>query len=228
MKTKKIFKQTGKYFRELSIVVIGVAITVSIGLWINKKNNEKDLKQYLKITKMELEENAKKLDWYGIWMGKSVRYAIYLQSNDYNSLNKDSLDYYCWSTSFIKDYTDGINRGGCGYMNTNSYVDVFTIYAFEMLKISGIVRQINDKELLRSIWESYSQIEYTINFIESIFQEKTEEAKKESQLLAEGKPVVFPMQAIYGTSELSVSIVYICRKTSQQLKETISKLEKLL
>ena len=113
-------------------------------------------------------------------------------------------------------------------MNTNSNVDVFTINAFEMIKISGIMRQINDKELLRSIWESYSQLEYTINHIESIFQEKKEEVKKESQLLAEGKPVVVPMQAIYGTSEFSVSIVYVCQRTSLQLKETISNLEKLL
>ena len=37
----------GKYFRELSIIVTGIAITVGMVFWVNNKNNEKDLKQYL-------------------------------------------------------------------------------------------------------------------------------------------------------------------------------------
>ena len=62
-KSKKTIRPIVKYFRELSIVVVGVAITVGIGLFVNNSNNRKDQKQYLNAIKLELEENAKQFDY---------------------------------------------------------------------------------------------------------------------------------------------------------------------
>lgn len=158
-------KQIFQFLRELSAIVIGIAITVSLGFWVNKKNSEKDLKQFLETMKIEMEENAKKLDLYAVWMGKPVRYALYLQKNNYKSLDKDSLAYYSRSSNFVWDYEQGVVNNGCGYLMENSAVDLFSVNAFEMLKASGSLRQIKDKELLMSIWDSYSQMEYVTNNI---------------------------------------------------------------
>ena len=59
-KSKISIKPIVQYFRELSVVVIGVAVTVSLGFWVNNKNNEKDLTEYLTALKIELEENIDK------------------------------------------------------------------------------------------------------------------------------------------------------------------------
>jgi len=225
MKTKKIFKKTVKYLRELSIVVIGVAITVSIGLWMNKKSNEQDLKQYLTTVKIELEENAKNCGLYSKYLQKSVRYADYLSRTDKKSLNKDTLDFYKYSTV---DFQTNINYSGygCGYMNT--YLPNFTsTNAFEMFKNSGAMRQMKDKELLQSLWEAYTKLEDTKFDLNESFRIKKEEAQKELQRRSEGKPVVVPMQIFYST-DIPHSMVRRCAETSEILKETVMKLEKAL
>ena len=215
MKTKKLFKQTGKYLRELSIVVIGVAITVSIGLWINNINNRKDLKQYLTAVKMELESNARNFDFYAEWYQKSVRYANYISRTDKKTIDKDTLNYY--------KITD---NDGCGYGYYHSSAFVKT-NVFEMFKTSGIMRQMNDKMLLETIWEVYSMQLNTQLFLDLCFQTKREEVIKETQLRAEGKPIAVPMQTFYST-DLPYAMVRVCKETSEILKETASKLEKAL
>ena len=221
-------KQIFQFLRELSAIVIGIAITVSLGFWVNKKNSEKDLKQFLETIKIEMEENAKKLDLYAVWMGKPVRYALYLQKNNYKSLDKDSLYYYSRSSNFVWDYEQGVVNGGCGIYMQNSAVDFFSLHAFEMLKVSGVLRQIKDKELLMSIWDSYSQMEYVTNNIREFFSDQKEESKKEEQLLKDGKLVEVPMLAIYQTKESPAFIAYICKEASKKLKVTITKLEKAI
>ena len=214
-----------KFLRELSVIVTGIVITVGLGFWVNKRNNEKDLKLYLTAVSMELEENANRFDLYAKWMQKSVRYANYLRSNDNNSLNRDSLDYYRSSTQFDAYTEEYAEKGyGCGYMIINSYADMFTTYSFEMLQISGLMRHIKDKQLLSSIWEAYSQINIVKNFLKRNFQIKEEEALKEFQLTVEGKPAVVPMKVFYNT-DLPENMVQNCISASKMLKETISKLE---
>ena len=219
-------KQIFQFLRELAAIVIGIAITVSLGFWVNKNNSEKDLKQFLETMKMEMEENAKKLDLYAVWMGKSVRYSVYLIKNNYKSLDADSLYYYSYSSNFVYDYANGFVGNGCGYRMENSAVDLFSVNAFEMLKASGSLRQIKDKELLLSIWDSYSHMEYVIHNIQAFFQQKKEENRKESQLIREGKTVEIPMLSVYETGEWPQMMVDICKEASEKLKTTITKLEK--
>ena len=40
-------KKIGKYLREVSVVMLGVAITISVTIWINKKSEKKDMSLYL-------------------------------------------------------------------------------------------------------------------------------------------------------------------------------------
>ena len=213
-KSKTTIRPIIKYFRELSIVVAGVAITVGIGLWINNSNNRKDQKQYLDAIKIELENNEKQFDLFAIFLQKSVRYANYIMSNDKKSLNKDTLAYY----SQTDDY-------GCGYAYTVSVAAFFPTNAFEMFKSSGSMRQIKDKELLQSIWEIYALIETAKLNIDRYFRIKEEEVMKSLQLQAEGKTLDVPMQVFY-TSGIPFEMVRWSKQASKSINETLSKFEK--
>jgi len=135
MKSKIFIETIGKYLRELSFVVAGIAITVGAGLWISSRNSEKDYKQYFNAVNLEIKANVDYFEWYVKFLQKSVDYSKYLQSHDKKSLNKDTLMYY--------SLTDA---NGCGYMYI-FYDNNVQTNAFEMFKISGAMRQMNDKAL---------------------------------------------------------------------------------
>ena len=213
METRNFKQTTGKYLRELSVIVVGIIITVGAGLWINNRNSEKDFQEYLTAVKLEMEDNANFFDWYAKFLQKSVGYAEYIKTNDKKSLNKDSLWYYA--------VTDSI---GCGYMNIRSINNIKT-NAFEMFKISGAMRQMKNKELLLSIWGAYTKMEDANIFLNTCFQMKREEAMKEMQLEVDGKPVAVPMQLFYST-DLPQAMVRQCEDASMMLRESLSKLEK--
>ena len=56
-KTKFQILKIVKYLRELSVIIIGIAVTVLTGLWINDRNNTQDIGLYLENIKMELQNN---------------------------------------------------------------------------------------------------------------------------------------------------------------------------
>jgi type II secretory pathway pseudopilin PulG len=224
--TKTALSKIGKYLREVSVVVIGIAITVSVGLLVNYINEKKDQKQYLTAIQLELEQNAKYFEAYAKWLQKSVNYAEYLKSNNYKNLSQDSLYYY--ATSYSVDYWFENEAGeigyGCGYMNINPLTDCFTTYAFEMYKSSGAMRQI-DKELLRYIWEIYYRIEGEKNGLKDFFQLKKDEAVKELQLSAEGKTIDVPMRVFYSSS-VPIEMQSHCLHVSKTIKAVLEILEK--
>ena len=84
----------GKYLREISVVVIGVAITLSVSYWISNKSEKRDMALYLNAIKLELEENIKTLERAIENLEPSVRYSNYLKSQDAKSLNSDSINSY--------------------------------------------------------------------------------------------------------------------------------------
>jgi len=202
-----------KYIRELSIVVTGIVITIGTGILVNNNNNKKDQKQYLETIKFELEENAKMFDYTTKWLQKPLKYARYLNLNDKKSLNKDTLNYY-----------GNTDDDGCGYTYVVSMSAMFKTNAFEMLKFSGTMRQIKNKELLLSIWEAYSIIEMASLNLDMYFRRKEEEVVKNRQLLAEGKTVDAPMYDFH-TSGIPFEMVRWSRQTSEIIKETLSKFE---
>jgi hypothetical protein len=120
-KSKISIKKFGKYLREVSVVVLGVAITLSVSIWISSKNEKRDMALYLNAIKIELEENIKSIEEQMEFFEKQAGYANYLKKNDKKSLNLDTI--------FVNygDYMWYIENPAC-----NSY-------AFEMFKTSGIM-----------------------------------------------------------------------------------------
>ena len=209
-KSETSIKKIVKYLRELSIIVVGIVITVGTGLWVNNSSNKKDQQQYLDAIKLELEENARMFDLCAKRLQKSVKYVHYITSLDKTPFNEDSLAYYTYTDSY--EY-------GIGYIQSLSAM--FPANAFEMFKFSGAMRQIKDKELLQEIWRVYALIELSKLNLDRFMQIKEEEANKYRQLYVDGKAKgVVPMQVFY-ISGVPGEMVRYCAQTSELIKEIL-------
>ena len=204
-------KDIGKYLRELSVVVIGVAITLSASYWITSKSEKRNLAVHLNAIKMELEENALLFEYHAKMFQKSVRYANYVRSHDEKSINQDTIYYYARSN-------DGY---GWGLIRTPTS---FSKNTFEIFKNSDVMNQMDDKELLFSISRVYRTMEELQIFIEMCFQQKREEVMRERDLKAEGKQIIIPMQWFY-SNDLPDHMAKNCAEVSDLINKTLLKLE---
>ena len=211
-KLKIQMTKTGKYLREISVVVIGVAITLSVSYWINNSIERKNLALYVNTLIIELDGCAEKFDRQAKRLQKSARYAKYVRSNNEKTMNKDSIIYYAMSN-------DGI---GWVLFTSETLIDK---NAFEMFKISGLMRELKDKELLKLIWNTYSMMEVSQLFLDMCFQIKREEILKEKPffLFTDEKISFLPVQFFFST-DLPDQMVQQCEDASQVIKQTVTKL----
>ncbi|MCL2097739.1 MAG: hypothetical protein FWH23_03145 [Bacteroidales bacterium] len=202
----------GKFLREVLVIVIGIAITLSASHWISNRNEKRDMALYLNAVKLELEENIKILHEEKKYLQKEVEYANYLKTNDKNSVNFDTI---------LINY--GNNIWSVRKPNCNSY-------AFEMFKLSGTMRFIGDKELLLTLWKAYNSLYLISNILfEEGFQSKTEEIKREMSLLSQtiqGKELTtIPMCNYYSSTIWSDNMLHNCTLILDFLEKAILRLE---
>ena len=207
VKSNHPINKIGKYIRELSVVVVGIAITVSLGILVNNSNNKKDLELYLNAVKLELQQNIEDIEDQIELMQESVKYADYLKAHNKKSLNSDSIMSYANAFYTVQSIT-------------------FKTYAFEMLKLSGTMRLMDDKELLFSLWEAYTNMDALKSLLEMGIQLKFEEMKKELPMIADGKTDFIPMFTFYVATPWAYEMPRVCADVSAKLKETVSKMEK--
>jgi len=199
----------GKYLREVSVVVLGVAITLSVSFWLSHWNEKRDLSLYLNAIKIELEENIKSLDDQFEFLEKQVEYANYLILNDKKSLDLDTImEKYGENNIWL------VENPTCNK------------YAFEMFKTSGSMRLVNNKELLLHIWKAYSSLSALENNFSEGFKWKIEEIKQEFSNYSQSQEFkTIPMYNFY-TTPWPVNMLEECRSVKKLLDETVTKLEK--
>ena len=159
-KPKKPIKKIGKFIREVSVVVIGIAIAVSINGWISSKNERNSVDAFLQTVRLELEENLSNLQSYNeILALPATRYANYLISLDGQPASLDSLRHHL--------------------PNVLGYLDTFRArtHAFEMFKFSGYMRLI-DPDLQLALWEVYTYLNETAQFSLHLRDIRWEEIKR--------------------------------------------------
>ena len=202
-KSKVFVEKIGRYIREISIVVIGVAITLSAGIWINNANNKKDLKLYLNMIKIEMENNLKNFELNKVPLQTAFRYSNYLKSTEPNLLVKDSIVKIENQIYHVKKY----------FIKKD---------AFEMLKNSGLMRLIKDKNGLLFLWESYARL----NEIEFLLNEFTQ--FKADEMVIEmhgGFNQIAPLYNFSTQSMAPVEMLLECNKAIEILKDALSKFE---
>lgn len=209
MKTKISMQQPiRKYLRELSVVVIGIAITLGINNWINHRNSKKDLEQYLNTIKLELKTNIEQIENEINSLNESVSYTHYLLSENKESLDADTIQEYGFAITHIRDF-------------------ILKDNAFEMFKSSSSMRLISDKELQLSIWEAYSQIEDFQSEFLAYYQYKKDKMYQEIELKLSGKTTTILMYDFFITG-YALNLQERCKKKLKILKETVTIVEKTL
>ena len=155
MKLKKILKKSGKIFQDVMVVVVGIAITFSLNNWMSIKKERKDMQQYLNAVKMELEDNLNTVEGNTRIHKATMKFCEYLNSHKPETYQTDSIVKYNW------------------IINGN-YIFLYKTSAFEMLKMSGTMRLMKDKELLSNIWNTYQCLE-TLKGLHDIYMQRKEE-----------------------------------------------------
>lgn len=122
--------------RELSIVILGVAVTFISSALISSHNTRKDIRDNMSMIKIELEENIKKIDKAIEAIDKDVDAASAILSGDLRSIPTDTLVAYSNSLTNISLFS-------------------YTQDAMEILKISSLAPHIENKQLLLGIIKSY-------------------------------------------------------------------------
>ena len=205
-KSKKSIKKIGNFFREVAVVVLGVAITLSASVWISNRKEKRDLFMYLNVIKLEMEKNAEYLDREAKYLEDWEKYGYYLRINDKESLHADSIRGW--------DYP-----GICSTRNI-----VFQTSAFEMFKVSGTMRLVENKDLLQSVWHAYLSLEKITMSLSSYYHIKSEECKKNNQLEIAGVPYPIPMYDFY-CNYAGFGALEGCKGVSEMLKAIVLKLE---
>jgi hypothetical protein len=213
-KSKKTFKESiinsGKYLREVSVVVIGVAITLSVSYWIGINNEKRDMALHLRAIKMELKENTGYIEILVNSLKFQCRYADYLQSRDKKSLDKDTLNSY-----YLLCYTPPENY-------------TFIANAFEMFKNSGTMRLMSDKELLMGIWNVYDYLTYLKEAIDEHNRLKWNFIEKEISLFdVNGEKIelnIIPMYDFYKKTNASNNLLKISERVLRKTHELSVKL----
>ena len=194
-----------RYIRDLSIVVAGIAVTLYASDRVTGKSEKKDLSLYMNAVKLELEENIKTLEEQIEDLQPSIRYANYLKSHDRKSFEKDTLDSYL---------------GACYSFRSPT----FKTNAFEMLKSSGIMRLVTNKDLLLHLWDVYDELSSVKETFDIMFPIKWEDIKRETSLLLEGGKVEVPMYNFFMMG-LPYDMLRPCETTLEKLQKAVAMVE---
>lgn len=206
MKNKNSIQTIGKYLRELSIVVVGIAITLGLNGWINHRNSKKEHAQYLNTLKLELRTNVEIIENEIDLLDESANYSQYLLSHNRESLSPDTIQKYQYAITQNRDAKLKYN-------------------AFEMFKSSGNMRLISDKDLQLSIWEVYDLIDGFKDEFRAYYQSKQEMLSQE--VLSKAGENSFTMYDFFVTG-YPISLQKRCEEALKSLKEAVSRLETTL
>ena len=203
------FKTVIRYIRDFSIVVAGIAVTLYVNDKVTNKSEKRNLTLYLHSVKLEMETNIKQIDGFVEALKPSVGYAKYLSAHDKKSLNKDSINSYNSISTSLQLFTYQAN-------------------AFEMFKNSGIMRLMDNKDLLLTLWDVYHNLLFMKEISDWYFQTKWDDLKKELPLLLEDEDEkIIPMYTFYVTGT-PIAIMNTCEKVLQKANDLVLTLEKEL
>ena len=196
-----------RYIRDFSIVVAGIAVTLYVNDRVTNQGEKRDLKLYLNAIKLEMEENISYLDQKVEALKNSVEYANYLISNEKESISRDSILVFIQQGDILEihDFT-------------------FKTNAFDMFKMSGTMRLIEDKELLLSIWNAYAGLNSAKTGLDMLMSAKWDETKNLQHFFEKEAENTIPMYTFYRLG-MAHETSRVCQKTAEVLKETVEKLE---
>lgn len=146
------------YIRELSIVIVGVAVTLSASGVIVDMREQDDLKQQLDAIYLELNYNKDKTEMLVKYYQdhEKLKNLLILSLDKKNQINADTMNFYLRHVGKITQFT--YKKG-----------------AYEMFVNSGAMRLMKDRKLLIEITDSYAILETTKDTHKTYLDMKTQE-----------------------------------------------------
>lgn len=156
MKVKNFSQwRLGDYFRQLSIVILGIVITFMAGDAINKYTKSKEIKKSMQLVRDELElnrENVGKIaDW--IKLNQRVGWMILQADKNLEQIPVDTLQKYINLPFQTEDF-------------------LYTDHALELLKTSSLFQQVRDKEHALQLIKAYAELELVARQVDFFMTEK--------------------------------------------------------
>lgn len=156
--TKRLFQSTNaiQYLKELSIVIIGVLVTLTITNAIGNYNRQQEIRGMMSFIKAELEENLENLDWMeSRWEGEQRIFdAVMKNRDDIHRIPVDTLSKYSYAIGALYGLS----------IQSDSY---------DLLKNSMLMQYVKDKNLLRRLSRTYNELGALDRQLSSYSQHKT-------------------------------------------------------
>lgn len=149
----------GDFFRNFIAVALGIIITFAGSDWIEERKTQKEIKDALQLVKVEMQTNRETLQ------SLIERITLEQQGAKYLLKNKDNMQ---------KIPKDSLNKYAALPFQWANFI--FSNNAMEMLKASGLIQKIENKELSLQILTIYTEIKE----VENAYS-KYSEIKKELQ-----------------------------------------------
>lgn len=143
LKRSRLFSNSSvsEYLRELSIVIIGVLVTLLITNMISDYKRQKEIEGMLKFVRAELADNLAELEHVGWrWTGEQHLFRLMQENTDnLERIPADTLRKYEYAIGALYGLT----------VKTDSY---------ELLRSSMLVQYVKDKDLLRKLSGTYGEL----------------------------------------------------------------------
>lgn len=149
----------GDFFRNFIAVALGIIITFAGSDWIEERKTQKEIKDALQLVKVEMQTNRETLQ------SLIERITLEQQGAKYLLKNKDNMQ---------EIPKDSLNKYAALPFQWANFI--FSNNAMEMLKASGLIQKIENKELSLQILTIYTEIKE----VENAYS-KYSEIKKELQ-----------------------------------------------
>jgi len=208
------WKKPVRYLRELSVVVIGVAITFIGSNWISGCQERNKLDRHLQAVKIELEDNLAEVRRAEEYYQRLARLTRYLESDAPENLDPNRVD----SLNF--------------YGNNAVIGEFFTVpyktSAFEMLKSSGLLSRIADENVSRSILDAYTSLDVTKLESDRYMEQKMTEIRNaimDREEIFYGNILSPNFRRIYYFFAAYLNIEILFTLSARQLEETLGLLD---
>jgi hypothetical protein len=164
MNIKQSTAKIGNYLRELSIVIIGVAVTLYAGDVIGNLKEQKDLNLQLAAIYTELEFNLERVDEI---------INIHKRHDHLRESIMENIDH-------PQQVNDSINKPNSGIGSRASFI--YKKGAYEMFINSGAMKLLANRQLLLEITECYIWLESTKEGSQRYYEAKMQELSKLNNL----------------------------------------------
>ena len=149
------------YFRQLSIVIVGIVITFLASDVISYQSKQKEVEKITGMIKEELKDNLKSL--YFLQSRLELEFNLYdlirKNLNDFSNLPQDSLQ---------KSQS----------LPGNDYRHLFKTQSFDVFKNSGLIPHIKNKVFLNKLFSCYNSLQFSQEWINTYYNDKTKATQK--------------------------------------------------